>query len=138
MAEQMRKAGATLGGEESGHIVLADYARTGDGLIAGLMCCLALKDDGRPASQIFPVFQKYPVQTANIRFKSSEDALRVLNEEKVQTLLFQAKESLSDNGNIILRASGTEPVLKLKVEAEDELTARQIMERMAHELEQYQ
>ena len=138
VAEQMRKSGAALGGEDSGHIVLADYANTGDGLIAGLMCCLALKDDGRPASQIFPIFRKYPAQTANIQFKSSEEALRVLNEEKVQTLLLQAKESLSDKGNIILRASGTEPVLKLKVEAEDELTARQVTERMVKELGQYQ
>ncbi len=118
--EKMRETGACLGGEESGHMVLLDHARTGDALIAALIVCLGLAEDKRRSSEIFPLFEKCPCKITNIRFNSMEEAASVLGLQEVQDIIKQASQKIEKQGSVIVRKSGTEPVLKIRVEGEDE------------------
>ncbi|MBQ7659712.1 MAG: phosphoglucosamine mutase [Alphaproteobacteria bacterium] len=120
--EKMRQTAACLGGEESGHIVLLDYARTGDGLIAAIVFCLALAEDGREASDIFPLFEKYPFKAGNIRFENFEKLSDVADAPQLAEVVASIEEKIKKEGSVIVRKSGTEPVLKVKVEAQDEST----------------
>ena len=118
--EEMRKTNANIGGEESGHIVLSDYARTGDALIAGLLTCLALKEDGRQSKDIFPVFQKCPCLVKSIRFKTREEISSIFDSPEIEKAVQSAQKQLEGKGSVIVRPSGTEPVIKLRIEGEDE------------------
>lgn len=118
--EEMRKTHANIGGEESGHIVLSDYARTGDALIAALLTCLAFKEDGRNSCTIFPVFKKYPCSIHQIHFKTKEEASQVFDSPEMDQILNEAKDQLKDRGTIIIRPSGTEPKIKIRIEGENE------------------
>jgi len=120
--EKMRQTAASFGGEESGHIVLLDYARTGDGLIAAIVFCLALIEDGREASDIFPLFEKYPSKAGNIRFESFEKLSDVADAPQLAEVVALIEEKIKNEGSVIVRKSGTEPVLKVKVEGRDEST----------------
>ncbi len=118
--DKMRETGASLGGEESGHMVLLDYARTGDALIAALIVCLGLMEDDRPSSEIFPIFRKYPCKISNVRFDNFEDLSNVLNASELKNLIDELKHQIEKKGTLIVRKSGTEPVIKIRVEADDE------------------
>lgn len=118
--EKMRETGACLGGEESGHMVLLDHARTGDALIAALIVCLGLVEDKRRASEIFPLFEKCPCKITNIRFNNMDEASAVFGLQEVQDVIRQASQKIEKQGSVIVRKSGTEPVLKIRVEGEDE------------------
>ena len=118
--EQMRQIGASLGGEESGHIVLLDYARTGDALIAALMCCLAVKEDGRKSGEIFPVFTKCPCKITNIRFAGTDEMNNAFEAPDVKDVILRMQQKMQGIGSVIVRKSGTEPVIKVRVEAPDE------------------
>lgn len=118
--EEMCKTHSNIGGEESGHIVLSDYARTGDGLIAALMTCLAFMEDGRQSSEIFPVFQKYPCVVDSIRFKNREEMSEIFDSPQIDQLISDAQKQLEGKGSVIVRPSGTEPVIKIRIEGENE------------------
>ncbi len=135
--EKMRQIGACLGGEESGHMVLLDYARTGDALIAGLMVCLALVETGQKSSDIFPLFEKCPCQIASIRFSDANGVSNAFDAEDVRQIIDEAKQKMQNAGSVIVRKSGTEPVIKVRVEGEDETLVYALYKKIVETIEQY-
>jgi len=135
--EKMRQIGASLGGEESGHMVLLDYARTGDALIAALIVCLGVVEDGRKTGEIFPLFEKCPCKLTNIRFESAEDVSNAFEADEVKEVISQMQQKIKGNGSVIVRKSGTEPVIKIRVESEDESLMYAIHEKIVGTIEKY-
>lgn len=128
--EKMRETGANVGGEESGHMVLSDYSLTGDALLASLIICLGLKESNKKMSEIFPIFAPYPTAAHNLRFASKEDVAALLEKDELQKCLQEAKEKLAEHGTVIVRKSGTEPVLRLKIEDESQELVTEISEKI--------
>ena len=133
--EKMRATGACLGGEESGHMVLSDYTRTGDALIAGLVVCLGLLEDGRKAADIFPVFNKCPCLITNIRFENADEVSKVFEADEVKAVIEAAQEQIASQGSIIVRKSGTEPVIKVRVEGEIESFVQSLSQKIVSTIE---
>ncbi|HCU59030.1 MAG TPA: phosphoglucosamine mutase [Alphaproteobacteria bacterium] len=133
--EKMRATGACLGGEESGHMVLSDYTRTGDALIAGLVVCLGLLEDGRKAADIFPVFNKCPCLITNIRFENADEVSKVFEADEVKAVIEAAQEQIAPQGSIIVRKSGTEPVIKVRVEGEIESFVQSLSQKIVSTIE---
>jgi phosphoglucosamine mutase len=115
----MKEKGAILGGEVVGHIVLSDYAKTGDALATAIIIALGYLDDGRQMSEIFPIFEPYPCIIKNIRFSTKEYMQQSVEYDDVKQALDLAKSELGNDSTLIARKSGTEPVIKLRVEAKD-------------------
>lgn len=135
--EKMRQMGVALGGEESGHIVLGNYTRTGDALIAALFVCFAFMADGRQSSEIFPVFEKCPCELLNVRYHNTDAMNRAFEEDEVQKMIEIAKSKIEPNGSVIVRKSGTEPVVKVRVEGEEIHLVSNIARQIADVLEKY-
>ena len=114
--ERMLATGASLGGEPSGHILLPHLSRTGDGLIAALQILSILSRTGRRASEILSPFIPVPQKLVNI--KNVDKA--VLNHKAVTNAVAEAEAELGDEGRVLLRPSGTEPLIRVMVEALDE------------------
>ncbi|MBO1358239.1 phosphoglucosamine mutase [Acetobacter sacchari] len=115
VVERMREGGANLGGEQSGHVVLSDFATTGDGLVAALQVLAVLIEDGRPASEVCSVFTPFPQKLKNIRF-AGPSPLKLPDVEAARDAIVAR---LGDGGRLVLRESGTEPLVRVMVEAED-------------------
>ncbi len=117
--EKMREVGSNLGGEESGHMVLSDYSRTGDAMLAAIVVCLGIKESGKKVSEIFPVFQPFPTEAHNLRFENKEIIGKILDNAEVKKCIDEVNANLNGHGSLIIRKSGTEPVLRLKIEDEN-------------------
>ncbi len=113
----MREKGYNLGGEQSGHIVMTDHSTTGDGLLAGLQFLAAMVQTGQPASALVRQFQPVPQKLENVRFGAGKQPL---NEASVQAAIAQAEADLATNGRLLIRKSGTEPLIRVMAECEDE------------------
>ena len=113
----MQNENYCLGGEESGHIIFSKFASTGDGLITALKIMEALIESKLPASNLSDGFTRFPQLTKNIKVKSKED---VMNDKEIKSLYDEKSKELGDNGRILLRKSGTEPLIRVMVEAESE------------------
>ena len=135
--EKMREFGSNVGGEESGHMVLSDYATTGDALITALIISLGLIESTKKMSEIFPLFEKCPCKISNIRFLSVGEAVYALNAPSVQEIIVKAKKQIEDMGSVIVRKSGTEPVIKVRVEGEDEKLVLDISQMIVSEISRY-
>lgn len=135
--EKMRQMGAALGGEESGHIVLGNYARTGDALIAALFVCFAFLADGRRSSEIFPVFEKCPCELLNVRYYNTEAMNKAFEQEEVQEIIEISKAKIEPKGSVIVRKSGTEPVVKVRVEGEEVNLVKNLARQIVDVLEKY-
>lgn len=135
--EKMRQTGANVGGEESGHMVLSDYAKTGDALLTGLIISLGLLKSGKKMSEIFPLFAKCPCQISNLRFKSPEDVNTAFASSIVQQVIADSEQKIKGSGSIIVRKSGTEPMIKVRVEAEDNKLVDEISNAIVTEIEKY-
>ena len=135
--EKMRQTGANVGGEESGHMVLSDYAKTGDALLTGLIISLGLLKSGKKMSEIFPLFAKCPCQISNLRFKSPEDVNIAFSSSIVQQIIADSEQKIKSSGSIIVRKSGTEPMIKVRVEAEDNQLVEEISNAIVTEIEKY-
>jgi phosphoglucosamine mutase len=116
VVEAMRAGGYNLGGEQSGHIVMTDYVTTGDGLIAALQFLAAMVERGQPASQLAQVFAPLPQLLENVRFKSGAAPLE---EEAVQACIADGEARLNGRGRLVIRKSGTEPLVRIMGECED-------------------
>jgi phosphoglucosamine mutase len=116
VVEKMRSLGCNLGGEQSGHIILSDYATTGDGLIAALQVMAAIVETGRRASEVCRVFDPVPQLLRNVRFGNG----RPLESHDVKRTIAAAEIRLGDAGRLVIRNSGTEPVIRVMAQAEDE------------------
>ena len=117
VVERMREGGFNLGGEQSGHIVMTDYATTGDGLIAALQFLAAMADTGRPVSELAHQFETVPQMLKNVRYKAGQEPLAAAT---VQTTIRAAEARLIGKGRLLIRKSGTEPLIRVMAECEDE------------------
>ena len=133
----MKESNASLGGELVGHIVISDYAKTGDALATAIVLSLAYLEDGRKMSEIFPIFEPYPCIIENIRFSKKEYMLESVEHDDVKKALQEAKNELGDDSNLIARKSGTEPVIKLRVESPDAKLVKKWSEILKKLIEKY-
>ncbi len=117
VVEAMRARGLNLGGEQSGHIVMTDYATTGDGLIAGLQFLAEMVRTGRPASELVRSFEKVPQLLRNVRYAAGQTPLDL---PAVQAAIAAGEARLTGTGRLLIRKSGTEPLIRVMAEAEDE------------------
>ncbi|RXF75485.1 phosphoglucosamine mutase [Hansschlegelia zhihuaiae] len=115
VVERMRAQGYNLGGEPSGHIVLSDYATTGDGLVAALQLLAVVQKAGRSVSEICHRFEPLPQILKNVRYKAG----RPLEDEKVRAAIANAASRLGSGGRLVIRPSGTEPVIRVMAEHDD-------------------
>ena len=128
VAEAMIEHGAVLGGEQSGHVIFSEHATTGDGVLTGLKLAEIVAAAGRPLSQLAAVFEPYPQVLLNVRIADKEGWEGA---EEVWTRVREAEEALGDRGRVLLRASGTEPLVRVMVEAEDAATADRVAAELA-------
>ncbi|MFS8369461.1 phosphoglucosamine mutase [Acetobacter indonesiensis] len=131
VVERMRELGTNIGGEQSGHMVLTDFATTGDGLIAALQILAVLVEDGRPASEVCRMFQPFPQKLQNVRFKGASP----LEVDSVQAKKEEVEKLLSGRGRLVLRKSGTEPLVRVMAEAEDAALVDDVVTQMCNALE---
>ena len=128
VAEAMADHGAVIGGEQSGHVIFARHASTGDGVLTGLKIADVLATSDRPLSVTADVFDPYPQVLVNV-LVASRDRLDVA--EGLWDEVRRAEEELGDDGRVLVRASGTEPVVRVMVEAADEATATRTADLLA-------
>lgn len=117
VVERMRAGGFNLGGEQSGHIVMTDHATTGDGLMAGLQFLAEMISSGKPASELMHNFEPVPQLLKNVKFSVNQTPLENAD---VQAAIAQAEADLVGNGRLLIRKSGTEPLIRVMAESEDE------------------
>ena len=113
--EAMRAKGFNVGGEQSGHIILSDFTTTGDGLVAGLQLLSVLKQVGKPVSEICHRFEKVPQLLESVRYKSGKP----LDHKLVVQVIAESKARLGTTGRLVIRESGTEPVIRVMAESDD-------------------
>lgn len=116
VAERMRALGINLGGEQSGHVILSDFATTGDGLVAAMQVLAVLVRQGRPASEVCRVFRPSPQLLRNVRFAGPSP----LGDARVQAAITEAEAALGPEGRLLIRPSGTEPLIRVMAEADDD------------------
>ena len=114
VAEEMRAKKCNLGGEQSGHIILSDYNTTGDGLVAALQVLSALKDSSRPMSRLAEIFTPLPQVLKNFRYKDGQDPDKLI--ARSQKAIDAAEKKLEGSGRILIRKSGTEPLIRVMLE----------------------
>jgi phosphoglucosamine mutase len=125
VVEDMRRGGFNLGGEQSGHIVMTDYATTGDGIMAALQFLAAMVDTGQPASALSQVFEPCPQLLRNVRYAPGTDPLA---SRCVQSAIAVGEAALAGQGRLLIRKSGTEPLIRVMAEAEDEALMARVVE----------
>ncbi len=121
-----------MGGEQSGHIVLTDYATTGDGLVAGLQFLAEMVQTGRPASALAHNFAPVPQMLRNVRYASGADPLELAS---VKAAIADAEGLLKGAGRLLIRKSGTEPLIRVMAECEDEGLLHQVVDGIVAEVE---
>ena len=124
--EKMRAGGFNIGGEQSGHMILSDYATTGDGLLAALQVLAVLVEQGRRASEVCRVFERLPQKLRSVRF-TGDSPLEV---PAVQKAVAAAEASLNGTGRLLIRKSGTEPVIRVMAEADDEALVERVVDEL--------
>jgi len=124
VVEHMRKHGYNVGGEQSGHIILSDYATTGDGLIAALQLLSVVKQLGRPVSEVCHCFDPLPQILKNVRYANGQP----LKNDAVVTAIESARERLGGQGRLVIRPSGTEPVIRVMGEGDDRDLVTQVVD----------
>ncbi|GEO80673.1 phosphoglucosamine mutase [Pararhodospirillum oryzae] len=126
VVDRMRADSYNLGGEQSGHVVLGDYATTGDGLLAALQILAALVEADRPASEILSVFEPLPQRLENVRVAGADPA-SLLASPRMVAAIQAAEATLAGRGRLLIRKSGTEPLIRVMAEAEDETLVAQVV-----------
>jgi phosphoglucosamine mutase len=125
VVEAMRRGGWNLGGEQSGHIVMTDYATTGDGLIAGLQFLAEMARTGQPASALVQTFEVVPQLLKNVRYGAGAEPLA---SPAVQVVIKDAEARLTGRGRLLIRKSGTEPLIRVMAECEDEAVLVEVVD----------
>ncbi|WP_128515643.1 phosphoglucosamine mutase [Tabrizicola thermarum] len=132
VVERMREGGFNLGGEQSGHIVMTDYATTGDGLVAGLQFLAEMVRTGRPASELTRSFETVPQMLKNVRFTAGAQPLDV---PAVQAVIRASEARIEGLGRILIRKSGTEPLIRVMAECEDEALLAAVVDEIVGAVE---
>jgi phosphoglucosamine mutase len=125
VVEKMRAAGCNLGGEQSGHIILADYATTGDGLIAALQVMASIVETGKRTSEVCRLFTPVPQLMRSVRCVE-----RPLDAPSVKEAIAGGESRLRDTGRLVIRKSGTEPVIRVMAEGEDEALVATVIDEI--------
>ncbi|WP_299663630.1 phosphoglucosamine mutase [uncultured Ruegeria sp.] len=132
VVERMREGGFNLGGEQSGHIVMSDYATTGDGLMAGLHFLAEMVQSGKKASELSRQFDTVPQLLKNVRFATGQAPLEAA---AVKSAISQAEAQLNGQGRLLIRKSGTEPLIRVMAECEDADLLNQVVDGIVAEVE---
>ncbi len=127
VVQRMREGKFNLGGEQSGHIVMSDYSTTGDGLMAALQVLAVRVETGKPLSEIAHVFDPVPQKLVNVRYKTGAP----LEDASVQDAIAAAEKKLGSKGRLVIRKSGTEPLIRVMAEATDAKLMDKVVESVA-------
>ena len=123
VVEAMREKGCNVGGEPSGHVILSDYATTGDGLVTALQVLGLVVEEGKPVSEVCQRFEPYPSLLRNVRYKGADP----LGTDAVKAAIASANETLGERGRTVIRRSGTEPLIRVMAEADDEGLVKRVV-----------
>ncbi len=132
VVEHMRRNGFNLGGEQSGHIVLSDFTTTGDGLVAALQVLGVIAESNKRVSEVCDIFDPLPQLLKNVRYKSGEP----LNDKSVRAAIGEAEARLGSSGRLVIRASGTEPLIRVMAEGDDVSLVKAVVDDIVLSLEQ--
>lgn len=124
--EAMRKHGINVGGEQSGHMILLDHATTGDGTVAALQVLSQLVEMGKPASEVLHLFDPVPQLLKNVRFSGGKP----LDNDRVKAVISEAELELAGCGRLVIRPSGTEPVIRVMAEGDDGQQVERVVDRI--------
>jgi len=124
IVEAMRAGGYNVGGEQSGHIILSDYATTGDGFVAALQVLAVVKKNNRPVSEVCHRFEPLPQVLKNVRYRNGQP----LEHAEVRSAIANAEQRLGRQGRLIIRPSGTEPVIRVMGEGDDKILVEEVVD----------
>ncbi|RVU04098.1 phosphoglucosamine mutase [Novosphingobium umbonatum] len=124
--ERMKEGGFNLGGEQSGHMILLDHGTTGDGTVAALQVLVALVQSGKKASELLHLFDPVPQLLKNVRFSGGKP----LENTSVQAVIAEAEAQLAGRGRLVIRPSGTEPVIRVMAEGDDAAEVEAVVDRI--------
>jgi len=130
--EAMRAKGYNVGGEQSGHIILSDFTTTGDGLVAALQLLAVLQQQQRPVSEICSRFDKVPQMLQSVRFKHGKP----LDDKAVVQVIAESRARLGKEGRLVIRESGTEPVIRVMAESDDEQLVAAVVKDITNTIRQ--
>ncbi len=136
--EMMQRGGMALGGEQSGHIIFLEHMTTGDGQLAALQLLSILAQSGRRASELASAVTRYPQVLLNVRVGGNDEKKAIMESPLLGEAIRKAEAGLGGNGRVLVRASGTEPLIRVMVEAGSEQTARETAETLVHAVENLQ
>lgn len=125
----MRDAGFNVGGEQSGHVILSDYATTGDGLLVALQVLAFLSTKGKPASQVLNLFTPFPQILKNVNLSPS-----LLKEPEIEKVFAEGRQKLGGKGRLVVRPSGTETLIRIMAEGEDRQTTEEVVDSIIEAL----
>ena len=126
VVEHMRANGFNVGGEQSGHIIMSDYSTTGDGLLAALQVLAEVVRQKKPVSEVCNLFTPLPQILQNVKFKGGKP----LDDVQVKTAIKDAESMLGNSGRLVIRPSGTEPLIRVMAEGQDESMVRKIVDQL--------
>jgi phosphoglucosamine mutase len=126
VAERMRETGMNLGGEQSGHVIMSDFATTGDGLLAALQVLAVIVEQRRSAGEVCRVFTPLPQRLKNVRFEGPSP----MHDKRIRKAIAAAEVELNGSGRLLIRESGTEPVVRVMAEAEDGALVRRVVDEL--------
>ena len=130
--EEMAKGGFNVGGEQSGHIILSDFSTTGDGLIAALQVLAVIAKENKPVSDVAHLFEPLPQALVNVRFKKGSP----LDDARVKSSIDAGRAQLGDSGRVLVRKSGTEPLIRVMAEGDDEKLVQAVVRAIAGTIEE--
>lgn len=130
--EKMQETGSIIGGEQSGHIIFSGYATTGDGLLTSLKLAEVVKRSQQPLSRLAGEMKKYPQILVNVRVENKE---QVLSRPSVVEVLKEAEEKLGEYGKLVVRPSGTEPLVRIMAQGPDENILKEVIEKIREVVE---
>ena len=130
--EEMKKGGYNVGGEQSGHMILLDHGTTGDGTVAALQVLGELVESGKPASELLHLFDPVPQLLKNVRYGSGQP----LASEKVKAVIAEVEKELEGSGRLLIRKSGTEPLIRVMAEGDDEGQVHAVVDRICAVVEE--
>ncbi|MBT3702350.1 MAG: phosphoglucosamine mutase, partial [Alphaproteobacteria bacterium] len=133
VVEEMRRNGYNLGGEQSGHIIMGDFNTTGDGLIAALQAIAVIARDGRPASEAARLFEPLPQLLKNVRYTKGQP----LQDTTVRQAIDDGGARLGDTGRVLIRESGTEPLIRVMAEGDDQSLVTAVVDDIVSVVKNY-
>jgi len=125
--EYMREHGYNVGGEQSGHIILSNFTTTGDGFVAALQLLAVVKKRNKPVSEVCHRFEPLPQVIRNVRYRSGKP----LENSKVRSAIADAENKLDGHGRLVVRPSGTEPVIRIMGEGDDKAMVEEVVDGIA-------